>query len=59
MEEDINHPENQHFPEDPEAPKTAHKRSFKISDLLLFGIISLLTLMTIFFSVYIIAVKYF
>jgi len=59
MEEKINHTEIQHFPEDPEAPKIVQDKLNKIFDYLLFGIISILTLITVFFSVYIIAEKYF
>jgi len=59
MEKNINHPKNQHFPTDPDAPKKVNGNSIKITDYLLFGIISLFTLITVFFSVYIIVEKYF
>lgn len=56
MEEEINHPEYSHFPEDPKAPET---KPVTIFDFLFFSAISLLTLGTVVFSIFIITVKYF
>jgi hypothetical protein len=60
--------ENTHFPEDHDAPALNLKKSFlrefyekyhRPVDYLVFGLLSISTLVTVSFSIYIIAVKYF
>ncbi|HMS33936.1 MAG TPA: hypothetical protein PKC91_07610 [Ignavibacteria bacterium] len=67
MEENTENKEMSHFPEDRDAPHSLEKRSFfknlywehkKAFDLMIFLVISLMTLTTISLSIYIVFSKY-
>jgi hypothetical protein len=67
MEENTGNQDLSHFPEDRDAPQSKEKRSFfknlyskhkKAFDLMIFLVISLMTLTTVSLSIYIVFAKY-
>ncbi len=67
MEENRENQDMSHFPEDRDAPQSMEKRSFfknlysrhkKTFDLMIFLVISLMTLTTVSLSIYIVFAKY-